>query len=914
VVVGREAELSAVEGFLDSIQDGFAALAVEGEPGIGKTTIWQEAVRRAGERGYRTLVCRPAQAEAKLSFAALTDLLEPLPPAPFDDLPEPQRHALDVALLRASGQGARPEPRALAAGLRSLLVALAGDAPALLAIDDVQWLDSASAGALSFALRRLEDERVGVITTCRAGMDPRLELPPGRLVELDRLSLAAIHEVLKGRLGRSLPRPRLVRLYETCDGNPFFALEIARETARAAGAPTDPLPVPADLRRLVRGRLDRLSPAAKDALLVAAALGEPTPRTLAAALDRDPAEALEEAEEAEVVELESGQIRFAHPLYAAAIYAAASTERRRRVHRRLGELAEDVEERARHLALAAAEPDENVAETLESAAADADLRGAPAAAAELAELGRRLTPEDRPGSRARRELALANYAFRAGDTEHARRLTDELLAAGAAGPLRARALELLARMLHVAGTGREAAACCEEALAEVDESDVALRAQIHATYALVAWHDFALTREHARAALALLDSLEDPDPSLLSQALVASVEAEFYSGKRLPMDVVERALELEKLSPAPNVADRMSAALGVFLKYEGEFEGARTWLEATHRAAVEEGDEGSLPYAIGHLPQLELWTGNWAAAERYALEHLRLAEETAQPDQRRQALFNLSNVRAHMGRIDEARAEAEEMLADAEAAGDDWGASNALAVLGFVELSLGDPAAAADWLARNFELREGMRTGEPLRSYADYAEALIELGDHDRAETAIRLLDGRARATGRVPPLAIAAWARAQLAAARGELDAAADALDEALAHHEQVTVPFDQARTLLALGRLQRRRKQRKAARESLERALGIFEELGAPLWAGKTRAELERTHLREAPLELTPSEEQVARLAAAGLRNREIAERLFVSPKTVEANLGRAYRKLGIRSRAQLGAAMAAMTMRGS
>ncbi|MGZ4382138.1 MAG: AAA family ATPase [Gaiellaceae bacterium] len=904
--MGREAELSEVEGFLDSIQDGFAALVVEGEPGIGKTTVWQETVRRAGERGYTLLVCRPAQAEAKLSFAALTDLLEPVPSETLEALPDPQRHALEVALLRAPGQGSRPEPRAAAAALRGVLIELARVSPVLLAIDDGQWLDSASAGALGCALRGLEGVGVGALDTRRPDVPRRLELP-GRVVELERLSLAAIHEVLKRRLGRSLPRPQLVRVYETCGGNPFFALEIAREIVRSGGGPTDPLPVPSDLQRLVRGRLERLSPAAREALLVAAALGEPTRRLLADAVDEDPSAALDEAQQAEVIEVESGQIRFVHPFYSAAIYAAASREQRRRLHRRLSELVTDVEERARHLALATAEPDENVAETLESAAADADLRGASAAAAELAQLGCSLTPADRPDSRARRELALAGYLFRAGDTEHARRLTEDVLAGDAAGPLRARALELLARVLHVAGTGTEAAACCEQALAEVDARDVALKARIHATFALVSWHDFPLSLEHARAALALLDSLEDPDPGLLSQALGAYVEAEFYSGRQLPMDAVERALELERLSPAPNVADRMSAALGVFLKYEGDFEGARTWLEATHRAAVEEGDEGSLPYAIGHLPQLELWTGNWAEAERYALEHLELAEETAQPDQRRQALFNLSAVHAHMGRVEEARAEAEGMLAEAEAAGEDWGASNALAVLGFVELSLGNPAGAAERLARNLELREGMGTGEPLRSYADYAEALIELGDPDRAETPVEILDGRARKTGRVPLLAVAACSRAQLAAARGELDAAGSALDEALALHDRVTVPFDLARTLLSLGRLQRRRKQRKPARESLERALGIFERLGAPLWADKARAELERTHLREAPSELTPSEEQIARLAASGLKNREIAERLFVSPKTVEANLARAYRKLGIRSRAELGATMA-------
>src|SRR5207302_798422 len=255
-------------------------------------------------------------------------------------------------------------------------------------------------------------------------------------------------------------------------------------------------------------------------------------------------------------------------------------------------------------------------------------------------------------------------------------------------------------------------------------------------------------------------------------------------------------------------------------------------LEAAHRAAIEEGDESSLPYVVGHFPQLELWTGNWSEAERRALEHLELAEGTAQPDQRRQALFNRSLVHAHMGREEEARAEAEELRFAAEEAGEQWGDSNAEAVLGLLELSLGNPADAARHLARTMEIREGIGTTEPIRAYADYAEALIELGELDRAEEVINLLEERARAAHRTPLLAVAACSRGLLAAARQDLDSAVAALDDALAHHERVRVPFDLARTLLAVGQVRRRRGERKAAREALERARGIFEELGAPLW----------------------------------------------------------------------------------
>jgi DNA-binding CsgD family transcriptional regulator len=904
-VVGREAELLVVESFLGTVRDGFAALVLEGEPGIGKTTIWQEAVRRGAEHGFRTLVCRPAQAEAKLSFAALTDILEPVDQASLDSLPAPQRHALEAALLRAPDTGS-PEPRAAAAGLRSILIELARESPVLVAIDDAQWLDRASVDAIAFALRRLAGERVGLLVARRPDTSVRLEPPESDHLGLDRLSLAAVQEILKDRLGRSLPRPLLVRVYETCGGNPFFALEIARELVGSDVGPTDPLPVPPDLRRLVQRRLGRLSDAARKALLTATALAEPTAALVADAIGEDIDAGLTEAESAEVIELAHGRIRFTHPLYAAVLYAATPAPERVLLHRRLSDVVAGSEERARHLALATAEPDERIAEALESAAAEAGLRGSPAAAVELADLAGRLTPPELAEAHARRELVSAEYAFRAGDTEHARRHIQAVLDSPAPGSLRPQALELLARMLHVAGTSTEAVALCEEALALVSEDDVALKARIHATLALVSWHDFALAHEHAREAVSLLDSLGDPDPTVLSQALLAYTEAEFYAGRALPMEAVERGLELESLAPAPNVADRMSAALGAWLKYQGDFEGARFWLESTRRAALEEGDEGSLPYAVGHLPQLELWTGNWTDAEQYAREHSELAEAMSQPDQRRQALFNLALVHAHQGRIDEARAEADELLSEAESTDDVWGAANALAVLGFAELSLGNPAAAVSYLGRNLAIREGVGAGEPVRAEADYAEALVELGRVGEAEPVVAKFDERARATNRVPLLAIAARSRAQLAGAGGDLDLAAAALDEALDLHGRATAPFDLARTLLSVGRLQRRRKQRKSARESFDRALELFEELGAPLWVEKARAELERTHLREAPSELTPSEEQVARLAASGLKNREIAERLFVSPKTVEANLARAYRKLGIRSRAELGASL--------
>jgi ATP/maltotriose-dependent transcriptional regulator MalT len=328
----------------------------------------------------------------------------------------------------------------------------------------------------------------------------------------------------------------------------------------------------------------------------------------------------------------------------------------------------------------------------------------------------------------------------------------------------------------------------------------------------------------------------------------------------------------------------------------------------TYRAAVEEGDDSSLPYALSHLPQLELWSGRWTQAEERALEHLQLAEETGQLDQRRQALYNVALVHAHRGRVDDARAAADELLADAEADDEPWSIANALAVLGFLELSLGNPAEAARQLRRSVALRDAIGTEEPHRAQSELGHALVEQGELDEAASVVAEFGARARRSGREPQLALAATARAVLAAGRHDLDGAAGALDDALTHHERRPVPFDRARTQLVLGRVQRRRGERRAARETLEQARATFVDLGAPLWTARAEAEARRVPIRHgAGDELTPTEEQVAELAASGRTNREMAQMLFMSPKTVEANLTRIYRKLGISSRAELGAVMA-------
>ena len=377
-------------------------------------------------------------------------------------------------------------------------------------------------------------------------------------------------------------------------------------------------------------------------------------------------------------------------------------------------------------------------------------------------------------------------------------------------------------------------------------------------------------------------------------------------------DLVRRALALERHSPIARVADRASAGLAVWLKWADELDEARRILLELLEAAHAEHDESSLPFAVSHLPQLELWAGNWPLAERYAQEHLELAEQLQQDGQRAQAFYNIAYVEAHLGRGERARAALEQVEQYVAAHASDWTRMHVLAVRGFLEWSLGNANATVELLLETRRLRAVMGVRDPSQSRmdADCGEALIALGDHDTARLVAGDLQERAEPLQRASALAAAARLRGLLAAAGGDFDQARDEFAVALAEHDRIAHPFERARTMLAKGQAERRAKRKADAKRSLEEALAVFERLGARLWAQRTRAELGRVGLRRsAPDELTPSELRVAELVATGMTNRGVAGKLFISPKTVEATLARVYRKLDIGSRAELGARLALM-----
>lgn len=247
-VVGRERELAAVRQLVTPGDPRFHALVVEGEPGIGKTKVWRAGVGWAAAQGLVVLSCRPVEAEAKLAFAALGDLLAPVVDNALDGLPAPQRQALEVAMLRAAPiEGISADGRALGMAVQSLLRQVASASPVLVAIDDLQWLDRGSSAALAFACRRLHDCPVRVLAALRIERGENVDVLglgsalPGSVerLRLGPLSLSGLYHVIQAELGRVFPRPTLVRIEKASGGNPLYALELARAWAEV-GASSGP--------------------------------------------------------------------------------------------------------------------------------------------------------------------------------------------------------------------------------------------------------------------------------------------------------------------------------------------------------------------------------------------------------------------------------------------------------------------------------------------------------------------------------------------------------------------------------------------------------------------------------------------------------------------------------------------------
>jgi ATP/maltotriose-dependent transcriptional regulator MalT len=923
-LVGREAELESLTAFLGDRDALPGGAVIEGPAGAGKTTLWRAALDHAEANGYLVLACRPAGAEVQLSLAGLSDLLEPHLAAVLPALPVPQRRALEVALLLEDDGGQRRDQRAVSAGVLNALRELARTQPVLLAIDDAQWLDGPSTAVIEYALRRLGDARVAVLASRRTSSATvrkpalveglRLERAfdgPLLRVEVGPLSLGAMHRLLRTRTGLDLNRRTLQRIHETSGGNPFYALELARAVERSrevsasggagASAGSEPLPLSADLSELLGQRLADLPAATRDALFVAAAASQPTLDLLDAVIERSADAALSPAIEASIVRIEDGAIEFVHPLLAAAAYATEEASGRRRWHARLADASADPEARARHLALARQGPDAEVAALLHEAARLALIRGAPAAAAELfAEAVARL-PGAASLDRAQWTIEAAPILLTAGDATQARTMLELAVGELPAGPLRSDGLLLLAGLMDDATGGNvRALQLVEQALVEAG-SDAGRQAA-----ALLDREQLERSQDSlgdalpiARRALGLAE--EAGDLRLLAHAHTRTADLEVVLGiGGEPVARFQRALELHALVhvDAGNSAPSM---LAVCLIRRGRLDEARPFLLEERLRTIAEGDEGSHQAVCLFLAELEWLAGRWDDAATYADEGMQIAVQAGMRLWHGVNLSLAALVEASRGDPERARSMAVAARAICESVGEVAYANYARQILAFLEVSLGNAAAAHEQL-ETYSIDRGVEGTKRLSFIGDEIEALVLLGELERAATLIEELARRGGRLDRPTLLAAAGRGRALLLGVRGDLEGAGRAAAEAVEIHTALRLPFERARSLLVLGEVQRRSKQRRAARETLTEAAAAFEALGAARWAGRAEAERARVGGRSTIEGLSETELRVAQLVAEGRSNKEVAAALFVSVRAVESNLSKVYAKLGIRSRTEL------------
>ena len=620
--VGREHELEAVRALVGSIDEAPQALFLEGPPGIGKTRLWLEGVGFARAAGIRTLTSRATEADAQFAFAAVGDLLrEPIEEV-LEELSAPQRRAIATALLLEDAAGSPPAQPAVAAAVLGALRVTSRSAPVLVAVDDLQWLDPPSFAVLGYALRRLEGARVGFLATVRTAHEAAVEdlirsLPEERTVRVAvaPLTVAALYELVRERFGLALARPTLIRLHELSDGNPFYALEIARLIASSEDPSRNgnDLPVPPDLAELLRTRLATLSPATRRMLLTAAALARPTRTVLAEALG-DADEELREAVAAEVLEGAPETIRFAHPLLASVLYADSTAADRREVHTRLSATANDLEERARHLALASTQPDEEVARALDDATEHARSRGAVAAAAELAVQAAQLTPRASAAARVRRIAAAAEFLYASGGTEEAVEMLERALEDTPHGKDRATLLLCLGTITFEAHDTRVGRATCLRALEHAAEDD-GLRARIHERLAFVAGGavGFREAAWHAEQAVELARRVGDT--ATLARALARVASQRLNCGQGFATALFEESIQLENELGGLELDYGPSAVYARALLDVGRLVESRALLEALCERGRATADAAvNLPLFL--LADLELHVGRCGPRRR----------------------------------------------------------------------------------------------------------------------------------------------------------------------------------------------------------------------------------------------------------------------------------------------------------
>jgi DNA-binding NarL/FixJ family response regulator len=891
--MGRSVEEKRLALLLEQGRSGQSGvLVLRGEAGIGKTSLLEYAVGQA--EGFRVLRTLGVESEAEIAFAGLQQLLLPVLHA-LAGLKRHQARALGTAL--AIEEGPAPERLAVSAATLSLLAGAAEERPLLCVVDDAHWLDHASAETLTFVARRVHSERAVMLFAARE--PERAAFSAAGMPELRVEGLAPVAaRALLAECAPDLAERTAEQLVELTGGNPLALVELPRGLSRplrVGRSPLrEPLPVGAQIERAFLERANALSPEARRALLLVACGDPGDVGALWDALEAQglDGEAVAEAERAGLLVAE--RLAFCHPLARSAAYQLARPADRRAAHAALAEATAEPDRRAWHLAAAADRPDERVAAALEDAATAARRRGGVAAEAKALERAAELTAD--VGIRARRLLKAAFAAEAAGWMEHAETMLSDAAKMTADPELRARAIARRSYLLADRGEFDRAYALAVDEAERAAPSEAAHVLSGGAFMAVMHSLDIPASVAIAERAWELAGAAADADLPLCegrSRALI-------LAGR------TEEALTLVRSS-----IDRVDAGtvvaidFGTDLFYLEDYTRASEVLGRVVESAREAEASGTLSYALDQLARLETRVANLTRAYSLELESLQLTEPLGNDVAFAASLAWLGLVEAMLGRA-ETRAHSERALLIAESVQDDFNIVRARAALGLDALGRGDAGAALEWLEPAVAKAEDGGVGNPnfFRLDADLIEALARLGRNEHAKQHLARLEVQARSTG-------SRWGRAVAARCRAFLSSDAqvqETFETALELHEGDPSAFERARTELCYGERLRRTRQRKLAREQLRSALGTFERLEAVPWAERARIELratgEHVYRRDptAAERLTPQEFQIALLVAEGLTNRDVAARLFLSPKTVEFHLSGVFRKLAVRSRGEL------------
>lgn len=913
-LVGRARERRCLDELIGSAADGGAAVLIAGEPGIGKTVLLNHVADVASKQaGLRVLRARGEESEAALGYATLADLLTPLRDR-FAGLPPTQRQALEVCLALSSGPASGP--LAGCAGALGVLASAADERPLVVLVDDFQWIDPESRQILLFAARRLAAEHIVMILAAREEPGVPPSEPGLPVLRLCGLSVTECAELARG-LGAEVSGPSLRSLVELTGGNPLAVLEnLAGAAVGTATSGPDHLELGKVLEDAWGRVFEELPEDTRRSLFVVAIDGGSGGQHVAAALDALQLSlgSLAPAEQRGLVRTVNGEIELGHPLVRPVIVGRTPLWARAAACRALAGAAHG-HLRAWYLGAAATGPDDTAAEALAAAAVEARRRQGYGVSARIWQRAAALTADH--DTRALRLLRAAADAHLAGDSAAAAAWCEEALALCRDPVFVAEAELVLGRARTWAGDPLRAFCGLVRASAGIRPvcpvRTVALLAE--ATLPAAMAGRFDLVRQVAQEADEVCDSTQAEGatpavPAMVAEAFVMTGELDRAARYRLRAEAL--------LPPAGLVAEQQAAA--AFLAqgdiWTERYEQGRLRLGAVVDCGRRRGAPATLSLALGLSSELGWWTGRWASGYADATESLRRAQEMDQPGLIGYSLAQLSRIEAARGDRERCAEHVLRASQEVEPRGVGCVAVYNAAALGLCALSCGDLAAAIDHLERAWAEGQAGGLGNPnvVPFAGDLAEALARAGAAERAEEVLAWLQGRADATRLVYPQAAAARARGILAQDQAE---AAGWFARARSAHQKRPVPFEQARTLLCEGEALRRARRRTASRRPLRHALTLFSSLGARPWAARAMTELAATGARaetrngataSALGSLSPQELQVAHAVGRGLNNAEAAAALFVSRKTIESHLTRAYRKLGIRSRVELAQLMLA------